>query len=181
MKRGPEPGHRLRPLAFQAACIPRVDRLMGKAEHPMNDFIVLIDDDPAWIQILSELLRRWGYQARSAQTRRDAERLIQTAGARLIVLDVHLRQDSGLDLLRALRRAGCATPVLLISADESLDPQALLACGADGFLAKPFTSLALWRTLQRLLLPPGAASNGLASGPRLALPQDTAPPAAHPC
>jgi DNA-binding response OmpR family regulator len=136
----------------------------------MNELIVLIDDDPAWVQILSELLRRWGYVVRAAQTRRDGERLVQTAAPRLILLDVHLRQDDGLDLLRELRRGGRMTPVLLISADDTLDPQAVLAWGANDFITKPFSPAQLRNAVHRLLSPAASGPRRPGTGPPWAIP-----------
>ena len=63
----------------------------------------------------------------------------------LLILDINLPDGSGLDLLRAQRRAGLRTPVILLTANDlELDEVTGLEAGADDYITKPF-SLAVLR------------------------------------
>lgn len=63
----------------------------------------------------------------------------------LLILDVNLPDGSGLDLLRQVRAAGDATPVILLTANDlELDEVTGLEAGADDYITKPF-SLAVLR------------------------------------
>ena len=63
----------------------------------------------------------------------------------LLILDLNLPDGSGLDLLRSIRAAGDATPVILLTANDlELDEVTGLEAGADDYITKPF-SLAVLR------------------------------------
>lgn len=76
----------------------------------------------------------------------------------LLILDVNLPDDSGLDLLRQVRAGGDTTPVILLTANDlELDEVTGLEAGADDYITKPF-SLAILRArvntqLRRSTLP----------------------------
>lgn len=58
----------------------------------------------------------------------------------LLILDLNLPDGSGLDLLRSIRAAGDATPVILLTANDlELDEVTGLEAGADDYITKPFT------------------------------------------
>ena len=58
----------------------------------------------------------------------------------LLILDVNLPDGSGLDLLRQVRAAGDATPVILLTANDlELDEVTGLEAGADDYITKPFS------------------------------------------
>lgn len=85
----------------------------------------------------------------------------------LLILDVNLPDGSGLDLLRQVRAAGDATPVILLTANDSeLDEVTGLEAGADDYITKPF-SLAVLRARVNAQLRRGApqVSPPLSMGP----------------
>lgn len=72
------------------------------------------------------------------------QKLVQTQFD-LLLLDINLPDGSGLDLLRALRSRGDATPAILLTANDlELDEVTGLEAGADDYITKPF-SLAVLR------------------------------------
>ena len=85
----------------------------------------------------------------------DAERGVAAAMERspaLIVLDVGLPDRSGFDVVRDLRRRGFASPVLMLTARDSVaDKVAGLEAGADDYLAKPFDPDELTARVRALL------------------------------
>ncbi len=70
----------------------------------------------------------------------------------LIILDVMLPNRSGFDVCRDIRKAGLATPILLLTArDQTVDKVLGLKLGADDYVTKPFDTLELMARLEALL------------------------------
>jgi len=70
----------------------------------------------------------------------------------LIILDVMLPHRSGFDVCREIRKAGLATPILLLTArDQTMDKVFGFHLGADDYVTKPFDTLELIARIQALL------------------------------
>lgn len=108
--------------------------------------ILLIEDDPATRTFLADNLTADGYEIRVAGSVREGVHELRTQFPDLVVLDVGLPDGSGLDLVRAVRRADGVTervdprtPMLVLSGrSEVLDRVRGLEQGADDYLCKPF-------------------------------------------
>lgn len=69
----------------------------------------------------------------------------------LIILDIYLGSDDGLDICRTLRRQSVRTPILVMTAEGSLETRrASEEAGADAYLSKPFPFEDLLTTITRL-------------------------------
>ncbi len=105
----------------------------------MNARILVVDDEAHIVEFVRGYLERDGYEVLDAP---DGDRAIELAGAErpdLIVLDVMLPRRSGFDVLRSLRAAGSAVPVIVLTArDDLVDRVAGLELGADDYVVKPF-------------------------------------------
>jgi DNA-binding response OmpR family regulator len=114
--------------------------------------ILLIEDRHEMLALLTRTLSSDGHAVIFAS---DAERGVAAAMARspaLIVLDVGLPDRSGFDVVRDLRRRGFASPVLMLTARDSVaDKVAGLEAGADDYLAKPFDPDELTARVRALL------------------------------
>ena len=113
--------------------------------------LLVVDDDAR----LRELLRRYlsdnGFRVTAAADAVEARASLASFAFDLIVLDVMMPGESGLDLTRALR-AGNPVPVLLLTAlAEPEDRVAGLEQGADDFLAKPFEPRELVLRIRNIL------------------------------
>lgn len=102
--------------------------------------VLIVDDDPVYCQVLSKILSREGCDTRIADGAHGAIDVASQFRPQVIVADWMLRDfHDGLDLLYALRQAGIACPVILISGypSDQLKTDAD-ASGVFRFLPKPF-------------------------------------------
>ena len=99
--------------------------------------VVLIDDNHAWLQGLSEYLSAKGFDVRTAAEGREGLALLEEPDVRMAVSDYHMPGLNGLELLRQLRRRGRSVDVLLMSSDDDPSlPERAKAEGARRFLSK---------------------------------------------
>ena len=105
-----------------------------------NKYKVLIVDDEANIcSFIAAILESNGYQVLTAGTCLQGRLVFATHNPDLIVLDLGLPDEDGSALIRTVREAGCAAPILVLSArsDES-EKIAALDLGAYDYITKPF-------------------------------------------
>jgi two-component system OmpR family response regulator len=101
--------------------------------------ILLVEDEPKMLDLLSSGLAEEGIRADLAATVADASWQAQEHDYDAVVLDLVLPDGSGLEVCRAMRAAGDWTPVLVLTALGTVrDRVAGLDAGADDYLAKPF-------------------------------------------
>jgi PAS domain S-box-containing protein len=146
----PDPEHG--PAAESPATAPG-----GDADHSCT--VLYVEDNLSNVRLVERILRH-----------RPAWRLVHTVyGAsavplarqhlpELVLLDLHLPDLPGVDVLRALRDdpAGAHTPVFVVSADATpAQKELLLRSGADGYVTKPLEVQALLDLLDRVAVPGG--------------------------
>jgi putative nucleotidyltransferase with HDIG domain len=104
----------------------------------MGADILLVDDDPKVLEIVSVSLARLGYRVRTAATGREALEHASGTPPHLLILDLDLPDMSGFEVLDNIRDDHETLPVLILSAQDDLDARvAALDGGADEFLLKP--------------------------------------------
>ena len=101
--------------------------------------LLVLEDDAETSQYLVRLLHEAGHVVDACETGRDAIFLATTGEYAVLVLDRMVPGIDGLSVLRAVRGAGIATPVLFLSALDKVDHRVEgLSTGADDYLGKPF-------------------------------------------
>jgi len=101
--------------------------------------ILLIEDEVELADWLARALKQSGFVPDHAPDARTAEALLAGNEYDAVVLDLRLPDKHGLALLGGMRDAGDRTPVLVLTAEGSLQDRVRgLNLGADDFLAKPF-------------------------------------------
>lgn len=103
--------------------------------------ILVVDDEPAWLKILSYILRRRGYEVREEITATDALKSLKEFQPDLIVSDVRMPDMNGFDFLDHVKhsRKNSATPFVFITAiDDYESRKAASSLGATDYLTKPF-------------------------------------------
>jgi two-component system response regulator MprA len=114
--------------------------------------ILVVDDDAPIRRMLDRTLSADGYEVRSAPDGGAALAAVEQSVPDLIVLDVAMPGLDGLAVCRRLRRRGLATPVLLLTARDSLaDRVEGLDAGADDYVVKPFETEELLARVRALL------------------------------
>ncbi len=108
----------------------------------MADRILVIDDDPIVRGMLAEMLRREGYEVDEAEDGRAGMKQFRERPSALVITDVLMPEQEGLETLIQLRHSGQAVKVIAISGGGRVGPDAYLnsarTLGADAILAKPF-------------------------------------------
>ena len=101
--------------------------------------ILVVDDDPAVQHLISDYFGEHGIETVPAMDRSAVARELAGGDTSAIILDLHLGQDNGLDLLREIRSSSDALVIILTgrSRDE-VDCVVGLELGADDYLTKPF-------------------------------------------
>lgn len=122
--------------------------------------VLLVEDDKALSRGLVAALGAEGYSIDPAYDGASALMMARDEPYAIITLDVGLPDMSGFEVLRQLRREGCKTPILFLTARDTVaDRVKGLDLGADDYLLKPFEPLELAARLRALLRrPPGDPS-----------------------
>lgn len=117
-----------------------------------NGRIILVDDDRNWAETLADYLRTRGYEVDLAHEGRSGLALVQRNHVSLVLVDYHMPDMDGLELLRRLRLVNHTVNVLMVSgADEPTLAKRVLALGATGFLPKTTPPADLLRTVRQAL------------------------------
>src|SRR6516225_6478294 len=114
--------------------------------------ILVVEDEVKVAKALKEGFEDERYEAVVAHTGEDAFFRINTERFDVILLDVMLPGRDGLQILTSIRKHGVSTPVLLLTARDSLEDRvAGLNSGADDYLVKPFAFEELLARVRALL------------------------------
>ena len=114
--------------------------------------LLLVDDEPAILTTLQKALSLEGYQADVAGGVRVAEEKLAKKAYDLALLDVHLPDGDGVDLLQRVRAANPGLPVLMMSGHGTVDAAVRATrLGALHFLEKPINTDALLLTIEQAL------------------------------
>ncbi|QCQ21000.1 response regulator [Desulfoglaeba alkanexedens] len=123
--------------------------------------IVIIDDDPSFLEITSAILKRFGYDVATASNTQDGHRLIESEKPDLLVLDIMMAtMDEGLRFAVKIRQDDALRklPIIIVSAQPETEKgytrtveEDMDWIAADIFMEKPVDPQALRHNIELLL------------------------------
>jgi CheY-like chemotaxis protein len=143
-----------------------IHRLSSGTQHSSKrrkPVVLVADDDPAIVTLLETVLLNNEWECHFAANGRQALIMERRLLPDLLVLDIEMPFMSGLELLRRIRetRADNVKVLLLTGSSELKHVEQGLSLGADDYLAKPFSHVALVHRVRKLLFSPKQVSPAL--------------------
>ena len=130
--------------------------------RPLLGLTILIVEDSRYASDAMRLLcLRSGARIRRADSVRAAERHLQVYRPSVVIVDIGLPDGSGAGLIEALNSVSPRIDVILGTSGDDQAETLAFAAGADGFLAKPFNSLAIFQQTILAHLPDDRRPTGL--------------------
>ncbi|MET9255421.1 response regulator transcription factor [Streptomyces sp. NPDC003717] len=112
---------------------------MTAPDVPPGTRLLVVDDEPAILDVLATSLRFLGYEVTEAADGRAALAAVRDTSPHLVLLDVMLPDLDGFDVVRRLRQGGSKVPVVFLTArEDGADVVRGLDLGADDYVTKPF-------------------------------------------
>jgi DNA-binding NtrC family response regulator len=119
--------------------------------------ILVIDDDPAMRQVLSDVLAGRGYRVVEASNGRDGIEVVESERVDAVILDKEMPGMSGFDVLSFFRHRRPGLPIIFVTAFGGReDAEESRKRGAWFFLEKPFRMSTVVEAVQAVLEKPGA-------------------------
>ncbi len=102
-----------------------------------GEHILVVDDEPAILELVSDVLRESGYQVETASNGLEALGRVEARHPALVLLDVRMPILDGAEFVREIRQRRIEVPILIMSAGPTADRWAT-TLGVQGSVAKPF-------------------------------------------
>ncbi len=131
----------------------------------MNKHILIVDDEPQFNVLLSEVYRQAGYGVTAVGTAMEALAALQREAVDLVVTDYRMPGMTGLEFIQEIRAKDAKLPIIMVSGYlESSTVRELIANGVGGVFSKPMNVFSLLSKTSELLgdaaAPEGAAGKG---------------------
>lgn len=120
----------------------------------MKHLIYIVDDEPDIVEMISFHLERSGFMARGFYAGHDLFRALQTTIPSLIILDLMLPDEDGIETCKKIKKDGRLShvPVIMVTArGEESDKVLGLEVGADDYITKPFSPNELIARIKAIL------------------------------
>jgi two-component system OmpR family response regulator len=136
---------------MEAATAPRIGDRVAR--------VLVVDDEENITFLLDSALRHFGFEVRVAANGRDGLKGVADFAPDVVLLDVMLPDLDGFDVVKRMRADGHATPVLFLTARDTVDDKVRgLTLGGDDYVTKPFSLEEVVARLQVILRRLGAVS-----------------------
>ena len=113
--------------------------------------ILIVDDEPNYLVVLSELLRDEGFEVFTAASGEEGLRVVKDVDLDIVITDMQMPGMDGMRLLQHIKEINKELPVLMITAEAKKENIIAAAqAGANGYIVKPFTAATLGEKLQKI-------------------------------
>ena len=114
--------------------------------------ILIVDDEPNYLIVLSELLKDEGYEVFTAPGGAEGFEMVKRLDLNLVITDMQMPEVDGLQLLSKVKEYNADLPVIMITAFAEVDKAvAAMQSGAYSYLAKPFSNDELLVNIQKAI------------------------------
>ena len=117
----------------------------------MSSSILVVDDDPGVLDVVSFMLRREGFDVDEERDGTAALEAARTRNYDIVILDIMLPGVSGTDICRELRSESDVPILMLTARDAEIDRVLGLELGADDYVTKPFSTAELLSRVRAIL------------------------------
>jgi two-component system phosphate regulon response regulator PhoB len=118
----------------------------------MTDKIMVVDDDPAVLEVVAEILKGAGYTVCTATNIAEAEAILEKEKIVLAVTDIYMPDGTGLDLARKIKSVDASIPVIIITGTPKSDNvRQSVDIEVDAYLIKPVSAENLLSLVKELL------------------------------
>jgi two-component system, OmpR family, response regulator RegX3 len=113
--------------------------------------VLVVEDEEAYSDALSYMLRREGFEVSVAATGTDALTEFDRTGADIVLLDLMLPEMSGTEVCRQLRQKSNVPVIMITARDSEIDKVVGLEIGADDYVTKPYSPRELVARIRAVL------------------------------
>jgi len=118
--------------------------------------ILIVEDHPSTINLLSQLVRREGYEPIAARGGEEGLRLLREGGVDLVLLDLMMDDIDGWTVLKTMKadEALCSIPVIIVTArTEMQEESSISSCDGlfEAYITKPFSVYELFAKIAQIL------------------------------
>ena len=143
-----------KPIFSAEEVVNAITQLLLQRQNSDRPKVMIVDDDPATLQILATMLGNWKIEVKTLQDPEKFWQVLESTSPDLLILDLIMPKYSGLDLCQAVRTDALwkDLPIVFLSAHSDQDTvRQIFAAGADDYLSKPVIEADLQtRLLSRL-------------------------------
>jgi DNA-binding response OmpR family regulator len=119
-----------------------------------RSLVLVLEDDPGMLGAVGRVLKLHGYDVEGFGSVQDFVTYASVRNARCLVLDIHLKDGSGLELHGSLVRSGFSPPVIFMTGrDSPATRKSALEAGCLAYLPKPFESSELVAAIEAIAPP----------------------------
>jgi DNA-binding response OmpR family regulator len=122
-----------------------------QAGSPLPPHVLALDDDPSIRELLSDYLGQHEMRVTAVANGKDLARVIAQEAIDLVVLDLRLPGEDGMQIMHRLRETSAIPILMLTGVAEEADRVMGLELGADDYLTKPFSPRELLARIRALL------------------------------
>jgi len=128
-----------------------VDKAVEKDESAVTGHILAVDDDPSVRKMISDYLTDNDLRVTALASGREIAEVMKTETIDLLVLDLRLPGEDGMQIARKLREESHLPIIMLTGRKDEADRVMGLELGADDYLTKPFSPRELLARIRALL------------------------------